>query len=77
MKVLLFVLLLSLYTFAFNLHIDVCKDVDKICYEYNFKDVRDWHWINNKQYLRVLFYDKRELDMNLGNYKIVNIKKRK
>ena len=52
-------------------------DHTEICYEYDFKDVRDWHWINNKQYLRVLFYDKRELDMNLGNYKIVNIKKRK
>ena len=56
MKVLLFVLLFSLYAFGFNLHIDVCKDVDKSCYEYNFKDVRDWHWINNKQYLKLYSY---------------------
>ena len=77
MKILLFVLLFSISVFATNLHVSVCKDVDKICYEYDFKDVRDYHWINNKQYLRILFYNKKELDLNLGQYKIVNIKKRK
>lgn len=76
MKIVLFLLFFCVSAFAVNLNIDVCKNNGNICYHYFIKDVKDYSYIQNKTYLRIKFYDKRELDIGVYN-STVDIRKSK
>lgn len=70
-KIILLISIFAVLSNAKPLIFDVCKDW---CFQYKFEDVKNWKWLTNEvngsRFIRLTFFDNRELDLNVGNYDV-------